>query len=74
MATKKKSSSKTKLEVSNSNKSNMSFVKSLNAIGFVVSIIGLVNSLYYKEDDWFYFLILLIVTLFTVICPDNFKK
>ncbi len=55
-------------------KSNISFVKTICSISFVVSAIGLCYAAYYNSNDTFIWVLLLVLNGVAVFSPDEIKK
>ena len=55
-------------------KSNVSFIKTLCCLAFVVSAIGLCFSVYYNGNDTVIWLLVLILNGVAIFSPDEIKK
>ncbi len=55
-------------------KSNISFVKTLNSLGFVVSAIGLCFSAYYNSNDTVLWIMALVLNGIAIFSPDEIRK
>ena len=55
-------------------KSNISFVKTLCCLAFVVAAIGLCFSVYYKSNDTMIWILVLVLNGVAIFSPDEIKK
>ena len=55
-------------------KSNISFVKTLCSLGFVVAAIGLCYSAYYSSHDTILWIMVLVLNGVAIFSPDEIKK
>ena len=64
----------TKSKKKNNKKSNISFIKTLCALTFFVSALGIYYSAYSGTKDMYIWLTLLLINCIAVFSPDEIKK